>query len=427
MNLAGLPLFGGWFVLSLELAAAVAILAAVRWRHRLTRRLWLPLAAAAAVAASAATYWVLGSRDLAPEAAPWTFWIWLSLTVGLMFLVPAAWIGNHWWRRITGMVAVGLTVVCLGLAANQWAGFYPTAGRAWQGLTAQPLPGQISFATLSHLRGNPEPDGKIVPLRTSDSVSRFHHRTEYVYLPPVWFAGDVPPRLPAVVMIGGVVTTPEDWVRSGSALQTVRDYAATHHGQAPILVFVDPTGSLSNDTECVDGPHGNVDTHITKEVRPAVISEFGASDRPGSWAVAGWSMGGTCAIDLTVEHPDLFRTFLDVSGDVGPNLGDRAQTTSTLFGGRAADWDRFDPATAMRRHGPYCGVSGWFQSEGHRHHGSGLTSPQIRATQTLSTVAHEQGIDVVVRPVPGRHNWQFAGQAFTDALPWLMARVDAPN
>jgi S-formylglutathione hydrolase FrmB len=42
-------------------------------------------------------------------------------------------------------------------------------------------------------------------------------------------------------------------------------------------------------------------------------------------------------------------------------------------------------------------------------------------------VAHEQGIDVVVRPVPGRHNWQFAGQAFADALPWLMARIDAPN
>ncbi|WP_240498491.1 alpha/beta hydrolase-fold protein [Williamsia sp. 1135] len=426
MNLAGVPLFGGWFVLSVELAAAVAILAAVRWRHRRTWRLWLPLAAAAGTAAVLTTYWVLSRRDLAPDAAPWTFWIWLSLTVALMFLVPAAWMGARWWRRITGVVAVGLTVVCVALAANQWAGFYPTAGRAWQGLTAQPLPGQISFATLPGLRGNPEPDGKIVPLRTSDSVSRFHHRTEYVYLPPAWFAGQVPPRLPAVVMIGGVVTTPEDWVRSGSALQTVRNYAATHHGQAPILVFVDPTGSLSNDTECVDGPHGNVDTHISKEVRPAVISGFGASARPDSWAVAGWSMGGTCAIDLTVEHPDLFRTFLDISGDVGPNLGNRAQTTSTLFGGRAADWDRFDPATVMRNHGPYAGVGGWFQSEGHRRSGPGLTSPQIRATQTLSAVARNN-IDVVVRPVPGRHNWQFAGQAFTDALPWLMARIDAPN
>lgn len=426
MNPAEVPLFGGWFVLSTELAAAIAIVAAVRWRHRRTWRLWLPLAVAVGATAAAATYWVLARRDLAPDAAPWTFWIWLSLAVALMFMVPAAWIGARWWRRITGVAAVGLTVVCLALAANQWAGFYPTAGRAWQGLTDQPLPGQISFATLVQLRGNPEPDGKIVPLRSSDRISRFHHRPEYVYLPPAWFSGKVPPHLPAVVMIGGVVTTPEDWVRSGSALQTVRAYAATHGGQAPILVFVDPSGSLSNDTECVDGPHGNVDTHITKEVRPAVVSEFGASDHPGKWAVAGWSMGGTCAIDLTVEHPDLFRTFVDISGDVGPNLGNRAQTTSTLFGGRAADWERFDPATAMRRHGPYSGVGGWFQSEGH-HHGPGLTSPQIRATETLSTVARDNGIDVVVRPVPGRHNWQFAGQAFADALPWLMARIDAPN
>jgi hypothetical protein len=37
--------------------------------------------------------------------------------------------------------------------------------------------------------------------------------------------------------------------------------------------------------------------HLTKEVRPYVISRFGASSAPAQWAVVGWSMGGTCAID----------------------------------------------------------------------------------------------------------------------------------
>ena len=427
MNVAGVPLFDGWFVPSMEVAAAIALIAAIRWRHRRTRLVWLPLAVTAGGAAALLTYWVLARRDLAPDAAPWEFWIWLASTVALVVVVPAAWFSVRWWQRMAGVMAVGLTVLCVALAANQWAGFYPTTGRAWQALTAQPLPNQVSFASLLTLRGHPEPHGRVVPLRTSNSVSRFHHRPEYVYLPPVWFAGHLSPRLPVVVMIGGVITTPEDWVRSGGALETVRAYAQTHPGQAPILVFVDPTGGLSNDTECVDGPHGNVDTHITKEVRPAVISQFGAADQPGRWAVAGWSMGGTCAIDLTVEHPDLFRTFVDISGDVGPNLGNRAQTTSALYGGRPADWDRFDPATAMRNHGPYDGVGGWFQSEGYHHHGPGLTSPQIRATATLSEVARANNIDVVVRPRPGRHNWQFAGQALADALPWLMNRLDSSN
>ena len=72
-------------------------------------------------------------------------------------------------------------------------------------------------------------------------------------------------------------------------------------------------------------------------------------------------MGGTCAVDLTVMHPDLFSTFEDIAGDHGPTAGTRQQTIDRLYAGDAAQWAAFDPATVMHNHGPYPGVSGWFE------------------------------------------------------------------
>jgi len=74
----------------------------------------------------------------------------------------------------------------------------------------------------------------------------------------------------------------------------------------------------------------------------------------------GCRPGGTCAVDLTVMHPDLFSAFVDIAGDACPNVGTKEQTISGLFGGNAAAWAAFDPATVITRHGPYRGVSGWF-------------------------------------------------------------------
>ena len=57
-----------------------------------------------------------------------------------------------------------------------------------------------------------------------------------------------------------------------------------------------------------------------------MVSTFGVSADPANWGVVGWSMGGTCAVDLTVMHPDLFSAFEDIAGDIGPNSGNKDQT-----------------------------------------------------------------------------------------------------
>ena len=127
-----------------------------------------------------------------------------------------------------------------------------------------------------------------------------------------------------------------------------------------MLVFVDSGGSFNNDTECVNGPRGNVADHLTKDVVPYVNAHFGTSASSADWGIVGWSMGGTCAVDLTVMHPELFSSFLDIAGDTGPNAGTKDQTVARLYGGNAAAWAQFDPSTVIAKHGPYKGVSGWF-------------------------------------------------------------------
>ena len=73
-------------------------------------------------------------------------------------------------------------------------------------------------------------------------------------------------------------------------------------------------------------------------------STFGVNS--ANWGVLGWSMGGTCAVDLTVMHPELFSTFVDIAGDMGPNAGTKEQTIARIYGGDAASMGR---STTPRR------------------------------------------------------------------------------
>ena len=54
---------------------------------------------------------------------------------------------------------------------------------------------------------------------------------------------------------------------------------------------------------------------------PYLISNFGVSPKPENWGIVGWSMGGTCAVQLTTRHPNLFSAFVDIAGDHGPTAG----------------------------------------------------------------------------------------------------------
>jgi S-formylglutathione hydrolase FrmB len=444
-----ISLIHGWVPLTVEVATAAALALAIGWRSRRWRLLWLPSAVVVGGATAAAAHWSIAATGLHTGPAPRALYVWVALIGMAIAVLILGWRGARWWRRGLSILAVPLCLLCSLLVLNQWVGYFQTVQSAWNQLTSRPLPDQADRATVVSMaaKGNKPAHGSLVPVQIPADASHFKHREELVYLPPAWFASYPPPQLPTVMMIGGMLSSPADWVRAGNAVETVDAFAAAHGGSAPVLVFVDAGGAFDNDTECVNGSRGNAADHLTKDVVPYVVSNFGVSPDPSHWGVVGWSMGGTCAVDLTVMHPNLFSAFIDIEGDLTPNTGTKAQTIGSLFGGNAEAWAAYDPTTVINRHGRYTGVSGWFaissggsptpsrdvttvDSAAMAIAGRGAAADpgnQAAAAGSLCALGRANGIDCAVVAHPGKHDWPTAGMVFSTALPWLAGRLGTPD
>jgi S-formylglutathione hydrolase FrmB len=449
----GVSLLGGWLPVTVEVITVIALIVVIgRWTRRWLL-LWIPVCVALGVVGALVARALINDEGLASDPAPFELWIWVAVSTASIAVAVLGWRSAHWWRRALSVLVIPLALVATLMELNRWVGYYPSVQAAWGALTAGPLPDQTDAAALPGLRNTSPTTGKLVEVTIPDTASGFKHRNEYVYLPPAWFAGpptSPPPALPVVMMVAGEFNTPADWMRSGNVMPVIDGYAHDNGGVAPIFVFVDSGGRFNNDTECVDGPRGNSADHLTKDVRPYVISQFGASAQPADWGVVGWSMGGTCAVDLTVMHPDLFTAFEDIAGDHGPTAGTKEQTVDRLFGGNAAQWAAFDPATVMRNHGPYTGVSGWFEDTakpataqsntlahsnrpqpntplGFGGHDDWRDTDETGAAEDLCGVATSVAISCSVHTLLSYHTWQFAAHAFGDALPWLADQIHTPQ
>ena len=424
-----LSLMHGWLPAVVQIIAAIAVIAAVSRRTGHWQVRWLPWALIVGGALAASAYWYVASQGLADNPAPHALWIWIGLSGFAAAVLVAGWRSSRWWRRGVSLAALPLSLLSAALVLNMWVGYFPTVQTAWNQLTAGPLPDQTDQVTVTAMQMQRKipPKGTVVSVSISEGASGFRHRGELVYLPPAWYATNPPPRLPTVMMIGGEFNTPADWLRTGQAIKTIDDFAAAHHGNAPVLVFVDPGGAFNNDTECVNGTRGNAADHLTKDVVPYMVSNFGVSPDRAKWGIVGWSMGGTCAVDLAVMHPDMFRAFEDIAGDIGPNSGTKDQTIARLFGGNAKAWAAFDPTTVINRHGPYTGLAGWFAINGSTATISTRKNDQVAAANSLCALGSANGIDCAVVSQPGKHDWPFASHAFATALPWLAGQIGTPD
>ena len=415
-------LLGGWFPAVLEVVAAGVLIAAVGWRDRRWRLGVVPIVVGAAAFVTLFAAYPGAELIGLTDPLPFSVWLWFGLAVGALIVLGAGWRTARWWRRGTAVVAAALAALVCANGINQFVGYYPTIDSAVNDWTDTPLPGQLSMAGLAHTAGTTKlpPAGRLVAVNIPATYSHFNHRQELVYLPPIWFRGDHRPALPVVELIGGERGGPGDWVRLGNAVQVSDAYAHRHHGYAPILVFVDATERFDNDTECVNGPRGNSADHLDQDIPHFVEKTFGASHDPRQWAVAGFSMGGTCAIDLVVEHPDVFDHFIDISGDLAPYTSTPAASLHDLYGGNVALEHANEPLLVMHAHGKYTNVNGLF-----------LTSTQElrhqHEAEELSAAAAKVGIWSRVEISPGTHVWQFAAPAFATAYPWLANQLEVPH
>ena len=133
-----------------------------------------------------------------------------------------------------------------------------------------------------------------------------------------------------------------------------------------------------------------------------------------TWAIGGLSNGGTCSLQMAVTAPDVYRTFVDLSGEAEPTLGDHAGTVAAAFGGDEAAFAAVNPLDVLATRS-FPDTAGYLvagaQDDAYR--------PQaVRVFQACRAA----GMDVQLHVLPGGHTLEVWGPALTDALPWLGTR-----
>jgi enterochelin esterase-like enzyme len=261
---------------------------------------------------------------------------------------------------------------------------------------------------------NLPPRGRVGSVTIPGTQSGFPARDALVYLPPAALVEDAP-QLPVIIAMSGEPGTPLDLINAGRMDALMDEYAAAHHGLAPIVVIADQLGADDANPMCVDSPLGNSETYITVDVPAWITAHLRVLPDRADWAVMGFSQGGTCALQLGVGHPELFGTFFDISGEVAPSRG--ADTVQAGFGGSQQRYEAAFPAAIMAARAPYDDMSAFFCSGENDQ----AFRPQV---EQMMADAKAAGMSTHMGVAAGRaHDWGAVTSCIQDALPPLGQRL----
>jgi S-formylglutathione hydrolase FrmB len=333
----------------------------------------------------------------------------------------------RWRGRVTaGLAALAAVVVAAG-QANAYFSQYPTL-RAAFGLTAPATPFEQLAAPVSLVVSTPnegwlsdvwQPPARM-PARGAvsevviPSSRGFGARPAWVYLPPAYLASPRA-RLPVLVLVAGQPGSPRDWIDAGELPKVMDRFAAAHGGLAPVVVMPDDLGSLLANPLCLDSRLGNVETYLAVDVPAWVRGHLQVATGSKGWAIAGYSQGGTCALQLAVRAPSVYPNFVDISGQREPTLGSRKRTVDRAFGGDAGAFTRVNPLDVLRT-ARYPGTAGMIIA--------GVHDNQYRPeARDVFDSCRRAGMDMRMTELPGGHSWAVWRPGLRHSLPWLTHRL----
>ncbi|MGH9096763.1 MAG: alpha/beta hydrolase, partial [Acidimicrobiales bacterium] len=264
-------------------------MAAIGWRSGRWRRhlvIGIPVGVVIPLAADV----ILHLSGAFPNRFPVSAFVWGGVWVLAVVVAAVGWSPATGWVRVISGVAVLLTAVVVADALNTTYVRYPTVGRLVD-LDAVNL---VPNAQLQVIRdqvaktGRLPSRGVVVSVHIPATVSKFNAHDAFVYLPPAWFATIIP-VLPTLILLPGEPGSSADWTQQGKADHIADQFAAGHHGLAPIIVMPDPNGFLTVDTECVNSSFGQAETYLAQDVPAFARATYDANEGPRSLAVAGLS------------------------------------------------------------------------------------------------------------------------------------------
>jgi S-formylglutathione hydrolase FrmB len=343
---------------------------------------------------------------------------WVPAAIGVLAVVVGSLVflgRGHRVLLVTGGVfCLLLALLAIGAGVNVHFDYFRTLGEVFG-----QVPGGVSAAEVraQERKGVPA-EGLVASQPIPGTVSGFDARDAQIYLPPAYFANPKP-QLPVLMLFHGDPGQPTDWVEGGNIGDTADAYAKANDGQAPIIVMPDINGGVASDTECVDGTRGNAETYLTKDVHDAVIKLFSTATEPKQWAIGGLSEGGFCAFMLAVRHPDLWTTFVDLSGLNVPNPD--GTTAEKLLGGDKNAVAAYSPLLVLQQPNPaWPTLGGWFAV------GAQDSASVVQAVKAGAAGAQQAGIQTQLKVDPGDHSFYFWSAAMAEAFPWVVQRLGLP-
>jgi enterochelin esterase-like enzyme len=437
MNLQNLAITTGVVpgVLYVLAAAALAWLVWGRRRH-LSR--WVP-AAAVVAGILCILVWLFSEQIWNLWGSPLPKRVYAYAGIGilaLLLIVPKILDLRPVPARIAVVPAALVVVLASGSLINQNFDYYPTLGSVFgdPGVKVESLEqfksqegrdlvpkakrsdSPTTLANWTPPEGMPN-QGTVVSAFIPAPISHEASSAAFVYLPPAYLAT---PRanLPVLVLIHGVPGGTSDWIRNGRIGQFMDDYAASHKGLAPVVVMPDAGGKwASYPPLCMNTRQGQAGTYLSQDVPNWVKATFGAGTHSSSqWAVGGFSYGGTCAMQLAMNYPGVYPTFIDSSGENQPTIRQGHQVLlQQYFGGSAAEFRRQNALDVIKtRKYPFTAgiITVGTDDQFYGPQGTQVYQGMKRA-----------GINVQLQDAPGGHAWPAWKYGVENNMDWLMTRL----
>lgn len=237
-----------------------------------------------------------------------------------------------------------------------------------------------------------------------------------VYLPDGY--KDSQARYPVIYLLHGASGDEHDWTRKGSAVETLD--GLIRRGLIRPSIAVMP--SIGPQSWFADGAVHKMETALMTELLPYVEQRYRAGTARHERAIAGLSMGGFGALNLSLRHPQRFCG----AGVISPAIYDPLppETSAARRAPQLMRDGKFDPElwktlnypTHLDNYGQAPQkVPMWIVSGDHDALGIAVMSANLY--WRLHTIQPKQ---VELRIVDGDHEWM----VFRDALPDALQYVD---
>lgn len=366
---------------------------------------------------------VFGIAVAATSRIAWSVGIGLA-AVGVAALVQSRDARPGTFRRGLGAVAAISCILATALVINDDAGAVHELGDL---LPAGPVPtfvadsdSAVAATPISEADWTPPADmpdsGVMQQADIPSTAAGFAPRPATIYLPPAAQIEN-PPTLPVMVMLSGQPGSTQDVLVAGQMKNALDDFAAAHHGLAPIVVTPDQLGASQANTMCADTVTAPIRSYLENDVPAWIEANLNVPTDRTSWVFGGFSNGATCTYQVGLDLPDRYGTLLPIAAEVHPGSDMSEESRFATFGNDHAAYAAVEPLAVMARHAPYPDTL--------LIHGVGEKDLAYSGyADTLLAAAQQAGITTMRLVAPGSgHDFRTVAWVCAQALPLIAQRA----